>query len=229
MKINRLITAILTIAVLIITLASCVTSPVRERGRDFSVNMDSPQFNIGEIELQMSFVMEMGDLKKHSVPVIYFPKEDAVCIRFRKDYFTYSQFWDKKGRELFIEALRLYNEDFNEKNLDSRDRKSRQRYGITRGYLNWQQFSYTIRNRGNMNLELGYGFKNRSPYFIITQQEAKYIDEISRDNDATSVAFPLYFTRAQAGELANMFQQEFLNSLQQDASPQFNNDFYFEQ
>ena len=200
--------------ILIVALASCATSgkQKKEKIEEFSVNMESPQINIGEIELQMHPFMEMGGLKKHSVSVIYFPREDAVCVRFRRDYFTYSQFWDTNARLAFLGALKQYNEDYDTRNLDTVNRKSKQKYGVTRGYLNWQQFSYTIRARGNMNLELGYDFKNRSPYFTVTQMEAQYIDEVSRDNDMLSVAIPLYFTRAQAATLASIFEQEFLDT-----------------
>jgi len=209
-------------ALLIIMFGSCATSGAREKEKeiDFSVNMESPQINIGEVELQMHLFLEIGELKKHTAAVIYFPRENAVCVRFKRDFFTYSQFWDLKGREVFLEALEKYNDDYNERNLDSKDRKSMRKYGIVRGYLNWQQFSYTTRARGNMNLELGYAFKSRAPYFTITQMEAEYKDEVSRDNDMLSIAIPLYFTRAQASELAVMFDQDLLDGLAQNKAAQ---------
>ncbi|MCL2186121.1 MAG: hypothetical protein FWB86_09765 [Treponema sp.] len=213
MKINPL-----NILMIIILLGSCATSGTKVKPIDFSVDMDSPQINIGEVEIQMHLFMEMGDLKKQTADVIYFPDEDAVCVRFKKDYFTYSQFWNRTGRDIFLQALQKYNEDYDEKIINSRDRKSKQKYGVVRGYLNWQQFSYTMRARGNMDIELGYSFKNRTPYFTITQLEAEHIDVISKDNNKLSIAIPIYFTRAQSAELAAMFEQDFLDELVKEDS-----------
>ena len=163
--------------------------------------------------MQLDPIAGLGKITKVSVPVFYFPKEDAVVLRFRPEYTTYQQCWSNNGRHGFIEALEKYNNDYEERNLDIKDRKSKGRYGIVRGYLIWQQMAFTVRARGNMNVELGYTFKDGAPYFLINQLEAEYVDLISRDNDRTSIVIPMYLTRKQAADLAAMFDQSFLDGL----------------
>jgi len=190
---------------LVISISACKTTKA-VKVEDFKVSMKSPQSVIGEIDLQMDTLMGMGQLKKQAVSVIYFPKEDAICLKYKYEFYNYNQFWDKKGRISFINALQKYNEDYEARNL-SRDNKSQQKYGSVRGYLVWQQFSFTVQASANMTMYLGYTFKDRSPYFSVYQREAVYTDDKARDNNRTSPALTMYFTRAQAAELSEIFEQ----------------------
>ena len=64
-----------------------------------------------------------------------------------------------------------------------------------------------------MNVQLGYQFRDDAPYFSVNQREAEYKEEMSRDNNRTSTAITMYFTRAQAAELAALFDQSFLRTV----------------
>jgi len=156
--------------------------------------------------------MSFGSLKKENAKVIYFPREDAVCLQYRREFITYHQFWSYNGRQTFITALQRYNEEYNARDLDIKARKTRRKYGIVEGYLIWQMYNFTVQARGNMNVELGYEFRDRAPYFLVNQREAEYKEEVSRDNDRTSATIAMYFTRAQAAELAFLFDQNNLRS-----------------
>jgi len=191
---------------LVISISACKTINT-VRVEDFKVNMNSPQSVIGEVELQLDTLIGMGPIKKQAVVVLYFPKEDAICLRYKYEFYTYNQFWDKKGRLNFISALQKYNEDYEARNLQRNSVKSLQKYGRVRGYLVWQLISLTIQAKANMDIDLGYTFKDRSPYFSVYQRDAEYIDEIARDNNRTSPGITMYFTRAQAAELAEIFEQ----------------------
>jgi hypothetical protein len=190
---------------LIVTISGCNTFN-QVKLEDFSVNLNSPQIEIGEIELQMETMMGFGKLKKQNVTVLYFPREDAVCLRYKYEFYNYHQFWNKRGRLGFITALQNYNSDYGARDLQRNSRKSLEKYGIVRGYLIWQQLSITIRAYANMNIELGYAFNDKSPYFTVFQRNAEYIDDISRET-RTSPNITMYFTRAQAAELAELFEQ----------------------
>ncbi|MCL2759752.1 MAG: hypothetical protein FWD22_06025 [Treponema sp.] len=205
-------------AALVMTLGGCVTSGYRAAEEIFSVELESRNIEIGEVELQMETLLGLGRLKKERLTVLYYPNEDAVCIQYRKDFINFHQFWSSEGREDFINALEIYNEDYNARDLNRNDRKSKQKYGKTRGYLIWQQATFLVRARAGMDVELGYTFKERAPYFTIHQLEAEYIDEMARDNDRTSQATVFYFTRAQAAELAALFDHEFLKEFAPDSN-----------
>jgi hypothetical protein len=174
---------------------------------DFTVSMNSPQITIGEVEMQFETLMGLGKLRKQTVPVIYFPREDAICLKYKYEFYNFYQFWNKKGRLAFMSALQKYNEDYEARNLERNSNKSQQMYGTVRGYLIWQQLSITVQAHGNMNVDLGYIFKERSPYFSVYQRDTEYIDERARDNNRTSPNLTMYFTRAQAAELAEIFEQ----------------------
>jgi hypothetical protein len=173
---------------------------------DFPVNLNSPQIEIGEIEFQLEPIIGLGKLKKQNATVLYFPQEDAVCLKYKYEFFNYHQFWNKRGRLGFTSALQNYNLDYDARNLQRNSGKTMQKYGIVRGYLVWQQLSFTVQARANMNIELGYTFKDRAPYFTAYQRNAEYTDDLTRES-RTSLNIIMYFTRAQAAELAELFEQ----------------------
>ena len=191
---------------LVISISACKTTDV-VKVEDFKVNINSPQSTIGEIDLQLETLMGMGPIKKQTVTVLYFPREDAVCLRYKYEFYTYNQFWDKKGRISFIDALKKYNADYEARNLPRDSNRSQQKYGTIRSYLVWQLASLTVQAYGNMNIDLGYTFNNRSPYFSVYQREAEYLDDRARDNNRISPVITMYFTRAQAAALAEIFEQ----------------------
>jgi len=219
--------------IIILSLCSILIGACKTTGRvkieDFKVNMESPQYTIGEVDLQLETLMGMGPLKKQTVTVLYFPREDAVCLRYKYEFYTYNQFWDKRGRLKFINALQKYNEDYEARNLQRNNIKSQEKYGTVRGYLAWQLISYTVQAYANMNVDLGYIFKDRSPYFSVCQGEAEFINELigndnagpgneksggkSGGNNRTSPAVTMYFTRAQAAELSEIFEQYVLSDI----------------
>jgi len=206
---------------LCILISACNTSG-RVKVEDFKVNMNSPQTTVGEIELQLDTLMGMGPLKKQTVTVLYFPREDVICLRYKYEFYNYNQFWDKRARLNFINALAKYNEDYDARNLQRGSGKSQQKYGTVRSYLVWQQFAFTVQAHANMSIDLGYTFKDRSPYFSVYQREAEYIDSDARDNSRTSPVITMYFTRAQAAELSEIFEQYIIpenNLLDYDEEP----------
>jgi len=211
MKFLKKVTIILFLGLLV---SSCQTTG-RVKIDDFTVNMNSPKITVGEVELQFETMMGMGKLKKQNVDVFYFPKEDAVCLTYKYEFYTYNQFWDRRGRRVFISALQKYNEDYEARNLERNTNKTQLKYGTVRGYLIWQQAAFTVQAFANMNVDLGYTFKERSPYFTIYQRDTEYIDENARDNNRISPNLTMYFTRAQAAELAEIFEQ-YVNNLPSD-------------
>ena len=158
-------------------------------------------------------------LRKGTVNVIYFPDEDAVALQYRESLYTYHQFWSFEGRDVFLKALEQYAEDFTARNFTNSSRRSRRTYGTVEGFLIWQMHSFTTQARGNMDVELGYFFKNRAPYFTVTQREAEYIHPEFKSENRTSKTIIMYFTRAQAAELAALFDRQFLDGLTPVGTP----------
>jgi len=171
--------------------------------------MRSPQVPIGETEAY--FNTAFGGMKKADVTGIYFPIEDAFCLRYKINTLTFHQFWTRSGRDMYISALEQYNEAFDSKNLIRNSSKTRNLYGTFLGFLVWQEFAFTVQSRGNMEMELGYYFRKGSPFFTIGQGEAHFKNADSK-KDRVSGEKPMYLTRAQAEEIAAFFDQEMLIS-----------------
>jgi hypothetical protein len=160
-------------------------------------------------------------IRNQNIIVSYFPDYDAVCLTFRSDFITFNQFWSREGRDAFLNALEQYNEDFIQRNLSYRGtRATRQRYGVVEGFLVWQAARFTVRAYANMDVHLGYSMRridgNRAAFFTVTQGRAEYIDPISRDQNRTSNIMTMYFTRTQAGTLADFFDPVFLSTVIQE-------------
>jgi len=200
--------AILISTVLLLT--GCSSAPSTGK---FTVLQSSPNLPVGEIETQIKKTFPLSGIRKINVNVSYFPYEDAVCLRYRTDYFSYQQFWSANGREVFLRALEKYAADYEARDLDTNNKKSKSVYGGTVGYLIWQTASFTSQAKANMDMELGYAFNDKSPYFAVTQNLTTYEDRIDIELNRNSQEITMFFTRAQAQELAALFDQAFLKAL----------------
>jgi len=199
---------------LALSLFLCTCGTIRSKPEVFTVDWNSPKIKIGELETQFDTFLSIGGIKKSVINIFYYPREDAVSVQYIYNLTTYHQFWSRSGRAAFINALAKYKDEYEARSLNSRgSSRTMKEYGIVNGYLIWQLTRFTVRAMANMNVELGYSFKNRNPYFAVNQREAEYIDPISRDNNRTSSTITMFFTRAQADELAALFDQEYLNGL----------------
>ena len=209
--------AILVISLIITTVFSaCATT--REIEKPFTVDINSPKIPIDTIEVQFDNTMFRSGLRKVEVAVSYFPLENAVCLEYRLDSITYHLFFDWRGRAAFINALEQYKQDFEQRNFERNTRQSRRHYDTVQGYLFWQRFRFSVQAEGEVGISIGYFFKDRRPYFTITQREAVYIDPQSQRDMHKSGEITMYFTRAQADALAALFSEQHLRGLSNNRS-----------
>jgi len=195
----------------ILILSSCGSIGIKKEV--FSVDLNSRQIPIGTVEIQLNKFLSIGGLKKIDAEVIYFPNENAVCLKYRHEFNTVHFFWSYVGRQALIDGLKRYNESYDARSLSTRGKKTIKEYGTVLGYIYWQMASFTILSRGNADVNIGYQFKNRSPYFTILQGKAEYRSRDVDESTRTSASVTMYFTRAQAKELAALFDQELLTSI----------------
>jgi len=217
------------IVILIVFSIFCSSCQTTGRQDSFIVNHRSAHVPLGEFEAQFHPFLSMGGLTKQTVKVFYYPREDAVCIQYVMNFFTYNQFWSRTGRQVFLSALQQYNIDYDERSL-TRSRRTIKAYGDVLGYLIWQQFSFSVRARANAKIELGYTFRDRSPYFTINQRETEFIDPESQENYRKSPVVTMYLTRTQAAQIAAFFDQDMLAGFAPagSAEPDNYDDDYFE-
>ena len=187
----------------------------QNRGK-FSVNLASPQIRIGETEVQFDSPFPFAPLRNSSVIIFYYPQEDAVCLQYRIDTYTYHQFWSRESRRGFLEGLEAYNRDFDGQNLRRSRRTTGDLYGTVHGYLYWQMSRFTMQAYGNNLMDIGYFFKKKTPFFTITVGNAVHINygaNSTRERNVNSGERPMYFTKAQATKIAECFDQQYLQSI----------------
>jgi len=220
------VTKIIFALIVLLSINSCAflkkqADPVINKQPPFKVNLGntSPRVPAGKIEAQFNNLFPMPGIKAVNIDVIYFPVENAVCLEYRLNTYLYQQFWHRDGRDAFVKALKKYNEDFEEQKLVNRNNRTKSRYGVVEEcFLTWQQASIMEQGYGNVNMELGYYFRENSPFFSVTQLEAFFESpSFNKEDNQASAEIPMFFTRAQAEELAALFSQDYLLSIAPDA------------
>jgi len=198
-------------SVVFLLLCSCATAPKNR----FTVDVFSTKYPAGTVDAQSEKIIT-DEVQKEVVTVSYLPDDDAVCLEYRVDFVTYYQYWNRLGREVFKTALERYKVDYEQRNLNVKGgRKERKMYGTVRGYLAWQALGFlSDLAQGPMELDMGYCFKgplkNKTPYFTISQNEAVYQNKELSGREIKTPRVLLHFTRAQAEELAALFDQDYL-------------------
>lgn len=178
---------------------------------------DIDPFPLGSVNASFDKLMS-SDVTAGTVDVVFYPRENEVALEFSHQYTQYRQFWNEEGRRLFIEALNRYKEEFANQELLNDYGESRAIYGSCEGRLEWKTLKISATYRSSPDFELGYRFRDDAPYFSAYQKIAD--EETGANNSITeSRPFPIYFTRAQAEELAKLFDEAFLNESLGDKTP----------
>jgi len=206
-----------SIALIILLLCAACSSFQIAKER-ISVDLRGQRMTIGTAKAQFDKFLGIGGLQKQDITVNYFPRENVVCLQYRVNLITHYQFWSADNRAAFIGALENYKRDYAQKTL-SRSMRAKRSYGTVKGYVIWETFQKSMQGNSYPNIELGYYFRNRAPYFALTQREAPNENEKTKSMEKNSPNFIIYFTRAQAEVLAEIFAPEYLLGLSREESP----------
>lgn len=206
---------ILVLALSLSVCSSLNTAVVKE---PFTVKLDSPKIPLGTVEAHFDNLMGIGNIRKIILTVEYYPEEDAVCTQYKLDFMTYYLFWNNEGRAAYARALNQYKLDYDNRVLKSKGtRNTKRKYGKVESYLIWQAAALLKRSSASTYTELGYDIKtidkNNVSFFSLYQREADYVEETAAKQIVTAPSIPIYLTRAKADELADLFDQDFLDSI----------------
>ena len=153
-------------------------------------------------------------IKQIPLTLNFDPRSGMAYIQLKYQTVTYRQYWDPANRARFIAAVERYHADYDARNLPERKRRrSRRAYDTLMGLAEWESLSFTASARSRPRIYLGYAFHDNNPYFFVTQMPAKNEIPINDDAKRDSLQIELYFTRAMATALAQLFDQGHLNSL----------------
>lgn len=153
-----------------------------------------------------------GVLKQKRATVTIDPKLQEAG--FGSSYLAayYYLFWDAAARESLIKAIDDYYSDFENKRLKRDNGNSYKIYGKIPVRLRWGTLSNSTPNNGETEMYVGYKFKEKSPYFVITIYPA--FNEYSNVTDAVdreSMMLTYYFTKAQLLDLKSMLDNEVIS------------------
>jgi hypothetical protein len=209
---------LLTAALAAMLVCSCASAP---REQPFTVDLRSPQIAAGSVEAYLKKDLSFGTkIAQKQIEASYYPVEDAVCLRFKVMIVSCEQFWSKAGRDAFIVAFDRYKDDYEGRRLITKsNRKTREAYETVDGYFAWKKTPVSVQAQAPARVKLGYQFMDSSPFFTTTQMDAYYEDPIGRSRNQTSEVTIMYFTRAQAESLIELFNQDNLRAL---VAPSFN-------
>ena len=111
--------------------------------------------------------------------------------------------------------METYLSDFENKRLKRDLNSSFKIYGQADVRLRWGALNNSTPNNGIGTMNLGYKFKDKSPYFTITiyptfNEHSKTTDSVTKE----SMMLSYYFTRAQIADFISMLSDESIaNSL----------------
>jgi hypothetical protein len=168
---------------------------------------DLDPVRIGAVEAGLTDLL--GNVQQRTMEVFFDPRGNLVSFEFKHETVKNRQSWPLKSRQQFVSALSRYEADFAERNLvTDRATRTRRIYGQTDGVIEWGQFAYNYSTK--VDYSLGYIFKERKVYFTISQPSGVDDDTASSDAPKSSQIITVYLSRAQAGEIAKYFDQQFL-------------------
>jgi len=222
---------IISIFLLVFTLIGCNSIKrqieiARQREPKFKVDLKSPKVPVGSVEAQLD--RALFGLRKIKVNVTYSPIEDAVCLEFKRNTVTNYQFYNRSGRTALKKAFEQYLDDYNNRNLVN-NKTTKNIYGSEEGYLIWKLTRVSSQYYDNVDFSFGYLFREKSPFFTITQGEAEFNDIFSSKENPRNAEFQLFFTIAQATELAKYFDSDSLKGLTNIPSEMMDSNINYEE
>jgi hypothetical protein len=170
-------------------------------------------FSVGVVEAQFDRFFSTK-VNKAEIEAVFHPRLNAVSLEFKYELMKYRQFWDETARRQFAASLELYKRDYEDRKLINKYRTTKSVYGKIKSRLEWEAFKYTKTRISNPTIEIGYRFKESTPFFTTLMRSAKEVmDEGDSSSAMNSQQVNMYFTRAQADEMVKLFDQTYLVEL----------------
>jgi hypothetical protein len=205
------ITAVISGIAVILLVLSCGSVDLSKRYPNMVANIDP--FPIGSAEAQLDRFLS-PKVNTVKIEAIFHPRLNAVALEFKYELATHRLYWNEAARKQFAASLELYKKDFDEKKLINSYRRTRAVYGNVKGRFEWEAFMFAKTHISIPTIDIGYRFKENTPFFSTYTRPAKEFQEDGDNSPAEdSQQFYMYFTRAQADQLVLLFDQDYLMGL----------------
>lgn len=181
------------------------------------MNKDEMFADMDPIELKtLSFNVSkfiVSGVKSSEMLVVLYPREGTVSLEYTYMGNKTKLQFDRRARDAFVAALIEYNRLYESRSLDRESSKRDAALGSAKLGLQWGVMSYNGLAHPVSNFS--YEFEGKSPFFSLFIPEMAneiYLgDTGSRVKQSSDMT--LYFTRAQATAIAELFDQELLVQL----------------
>lgn len=158
-------------------------------------------------------------IKPKEAEIFLIPGTSKIGIQVYYQTSYFGIIIDEKDAVFIEEAFSRYVDDFDQKKLiRKKNSKTRKMYGSKgKCRVEWGTIRSMMNNYGDTTYQLGYEFKDKSPYFCIIIKDAKNIaTDIGSNVSEKSVEIQLYFTKAQARNFLDSIgkerlQKEYMN------------------
>jgi hypothetical protein len=196
---------------------SCGTMDLAKKYPNMIANVDPFSIGVAKVQFDRPFSSKVDTAE---IEAIFHPRLNEVSLEFKYNLYSYRQFWDESARKQFAASLDLYKKDFEDRKLINDSKKTRSVYGIVKGRVEWIAFRYTRTRVANPTIEIGYRYKESTPFFTTLMRSAKEIVDDSDEGSSAlnSLEIKMYFTRAQAEEIVKLFDQTRLLELLQEVT-----------
>ena len=152
--------------------------------------------------------------KKRSCTFVHKPQTDLGGFLVRYDTSTYACFFAQNERNALIKAINQYFDDFENKNLDKKKKKSERVYGSVGAYEEFGIAESMMTSYSKPKVYFGYKFLGKSPYFCIFVLRSPNLNEdLGSSRPPQSVDQKYYFTKAQAEKLSDFLSDESIDAL----------------
>jgi hypothetical protein len=208
----KLFPIVVLMSVVVLVTLSCKSIDLNKRYPNMVANVDP--ISAGVIEAEFDRLLS-SKLDKRELQVFFYPRLNAVVLEYRYQFVTYRQFWDETNRKKFAVALERYKEEYAARKLGLSYSRSKAAYGKINAHVEWQAARYSQIFTSFPVIEIGYRFKDDSPFFATLMRSAREVrvGSESSSNLAESQQLNMYFTRAQAEEVVKLFDQNYLMEL----------------
>lgn len=169
-------------------------------------NIDPFDIGVATVNMNNFFV---ADIDNKDLTCLFDPRTNTVLVTFL--YQGCKNVWSLsvKERKEIIDAVALYNSDFDGKKL-VKSGKTINAYGKTTSFIKWGIIS--LNSQAEAVLPLGYRFIDSAPYFSITLPVTTNETYASSGGIGArnSPYIVIYCTRAQATVLVGFLSQDYL-------------------
>lgn len=147
----------------------------------------------------------LNALKQEDAVVIYNVESGKAGFNAMYQTSWYHLLFDNTTRAAFSAASAQYLSDFEQKKLDRKNKKSYRIYGEYPVTIQWGTIPRMTSGTADTDVQFGYEFKKKAPYFSITVWPAanqKYIDGPSAVEKSSTLHF--YMTKAQVTQMVEL-------------------------